>query len=216
MEKEAAVANSGSVPKDPKQHLVIWIAAVAAVVASCGAADQAATPVETATAFVEAYSALDLETATSYLAEDANLRLFNADSESLPVAFRWDEASGFKVLLDSCAETRTGPAGSVVRCDYDYHGIRSEEIGLGPYSGSWVDITVVDGKITSAFDHLEFESNGFSSELWEPFATWVAENHPDDVIVMYGDPSQSSLELTDESVALWEQRTREYVEELGG
>jgi hypothetical protein len=195
---------------------LVGIAAVAAIVISCGSADQAATPVETATAFVEAYGALDVDTAVSYLAEDADVQLFNAEPQGLPLAFSWDEATGFKVILDSCQETRTGPAGATVRCDYDYHAIRSEEIGLGPYGGSWLDLTVVDGKITSAFDHLEFSSNGFSSEMWDPFATWVAETHPDDVVIMYGDLSQSSLELTDESVALWEQRSREYVEEVGG
>jgi hypothetical protein len=180
---------------------------------ACAGAD---TPVETATAFVEAYGALDLDAAISYLAEDADLQLFNADTEELALAFRWDEATGFQLLLDSCMETSSGAARTTVRCDYDYHAIRSEERGLGPYSESWLDFIVVDGKIASVSDHLEFESNGFSSEVWEPFAAWVAANHPDDVLAMYGDSSQTSLEITDESVALWEQRSLEYVEDVGG
>ena len=206
---------SARVPKPPRRNLLIAVG-IAVVVVSCGATDQAATPVEIATDFVEAYGALDVETVASYLDEEADLQLFNADSEGLSMAFRWDQAAGFELLPGSCAETRTGPAGSVIRCEYDYHAIRSEEIGLGPYNGNWLDLTVVDGKITSAFDHLETSSNGFSSEMWEPFAAWVAENHPDDVITMYGDPSQTAMELTDEAIELWEERTREYVDVLGG
>lgn len=212
-----AISEPGTarVPKPLWRDLLIAFG-LAIVVISCGVADQTATPAEIATAFVEAYSALDVENAASYLAEDADLQLFNADSEGLPMAFRWDQAAGFELLLDSCAETRTGDAGSVVRCEYDYHALRSEEIGLGPYSGNWLDLTVVDGKITSAFDNLETSSNGFSSEMWEPFAAWMAENHPDDVITMYGDPSQTAMELTDEAIALWEERTREYVDVVAG
>lgn len=211
-----AISEPGSarMPKSLRRNLLIAVG-LAAVVVSCGAADQTATPVEIATAFVEAYGALDVETVASYLDEEADLQLFNADSDGLPMAFRWDQAAGFELLPDSCAETRTGPAGSVIRCEYDYHALRSEEIGLGPYSGNWLDLTVVDGKITSAFDHLETSSNGFSSEMWEPFAAWVAENHPDDVITMYGDPSQTAMELTDEAIALWEERTSEYVDVVG-
>lgn len=214
-------SRSTKVARDPRRNFVIGIAVVAAIVVGVlillrPLDDGPATPVEVATVFVEAYEVLDVDTASSYLAADANLHLFNANTEELPLAFSWDEATGFKILLDSCAETSSGPSGTTVRCDYEYHGIRSEEIGLGPYGGSWLDFTVLDGKIASGSDHLEFTLNGFSSEMWVPFAAWVAETHPDDVTIMYGDSSQTSPQITDESIALWEQRTREYVEVVGG
>lgn len=205
---------SARVPKPLRRNLLTAVC-VAVVIASCGGADQA-TPVEIATAFVEAYEALDVDAATSYLAADADVSLFNANTEGLAQAFRWDDAMGFQVLLDSCAETSSGALGTTVRCDYDYHAIRSEDIGLGPYGGNWLDFIVRDGEVVSVSDHLETTPNGFSSEMWDPFATWVAENHPDDVTVMYTDSSQGSPQLTEESTALWEQRTREYVDVLGG
>ena len=46
--------------------------------------------------------------------------------------------------------------------------------------------------------------------MWRPFATWVATNYPDDVEVMY-QPGGHGERLTRESIRLWEQHTREYV-----
>ena len=171
-----------------------------------------ASATEVAVAFVEAYANYDIDTAASYLAADVDLSNFDGSVEGTRGASRWEEASGFKVLLDSCEERITSAAGVSVRCTYNYHAIRSDEIGLGPYSGSWFDLTVQDGEIVSVRGNLVFIENRFSAEMWEPFADWVAENYPDDVIVMYTGLGQTMNRLTDESVALWEQRTREYVE----
>jgi hypothetical protein len=52
--------------------------------------------------------------------------------------------------------------------------------------------------------------------MWEPFAQWVAENHPDDVLVLYADSSQSLEMRTEESIPLWEQRIQEWAVEVGG
>ena len=40
--------------------------------------------------------------------------------------------------------------------------------------------------------------------------------YPEDAAVMYVDASHSIVRLSDESIRLWERRTREYVEEVGG
>jgi hypothetical protein len=169
-----------------------------------------------ATAFVEAYGAYDIDRAASYLAADADLSEFNGEVEGMRLQVRWQEATGFQVLLDSCARVNPAPFETSVRCTYYYHGIRSEEIGLGPYRGSWFDLRVLDGKIVSVSNDIEFISNGFSSEVWEPFAAWVAETYPEDVPIMYTDARQTMSQLTEESIALWEQRTREYVEVATG
>jgi hypothetical protein len=102
-------------------------------------------------------------------------------------------------------------------CPFDYHALRSDEIGRGPFSGSSFYVTVLNGEIVSASMQLEYASNGFSEQMWEPFAKWVSETYPEDAAVMYADwPSQSLQRMTGESIRLWERHTRGYVEEVVG
>ncbi|HKY48107.1 MAG TPA: hypothetical protein VJQ79_09040, partial [Acidimicrobiia bacterium] len=202
-----------------KRGLLVGIAAAAAIVVGVlvwvrpMVAPVAAAPVEVATAFVEAYAAFDADKAVSYLTDSAVAEFggFDGDLEDLPLGLRQGQAAGFQWLFDTCEVSGSSPSGALVRCAYAYHGIRSDEIGLGPYTGSWFDITVLDGKIVSVSDQIQYSSNGFSSEMWEPFASWVAETYPDDVAVMYKDSSQAVPSITEESNQLWELRTREYV-----
>ena len=160
--------------------------------------------------FVGAYAAFDVDQAASYLASDADLWL--SDLEQVRLENRLLESQGFQLLLDSCEQRRVTTDGIVVGCSWDFHAIRSDEMGLGPFSGSWFDLTVRDGEIVAAT--MNWGISEFSPQVWEPFAAWVAENHPEDVDIMY--VSFSNYRLTDESIALWEQRSREYAESVGG
>jgi hypothetical protein len=49
--------------------------------------------------------------------------------------------------------------------------------------------------------------------MWDPFAEWVSTNYPEDVAVMY-ESGFSDYQLTEESIRLWEQHTKEYVKEV--
>jgi hypothetical protein len=49
--------------------------------------------------------------------------------------------------------------------------------------------------------------------MWEPFAAWISSTYPKDAAVMYS-PWRSGAALTEESIRLWEQHTREYVKHL--
>ena len=101
-----------------------------------------------------------------------------------------------------CAVTR-GHAGR--------RAIRSDDIGLGPYTDNHWSLTVRDGKIVSAKQQIAYETNGFSKQAWEPFARWVSIYHPDDVLTMYVDDDKSMQQFTEDSNRLWEQRSIEYV-----
>lgn len=211
----------------PRRNLLIGIAAAAAVILigvlfvwqpteNAAVADQpAASAVEIATSFVEAYATYDVDRAASYLAADA-FGEFGGNLENMRLQNTWREATGFRELLDSCEEQTTLSSGTVVRCTYDYHALRSEEIGLGPFGGSYFDFTVLEGKIVSVSGAFDYITNGFSSQVWEPFADWVAETHPEDVLVLYTDRSQTMQRVTEDSIAVWEERTREYVTVVGG
>ena len=179
------------------------------------------TPQEVATGFVEAYGALDADQARAYLADDADIsglitsvgaEGMEGTPQELPLQISWLDASGYSQLLDSCRQTGSSSSGTVVRCTFDFGNLRSDEIGLGPWSGSYFDLTVRDGKVIRASEY--WETAGFSRQMWEPFARWVSRAYPEDAAVMYQDESHSGVRLTAASIRLWEQHTRGYVKEV--
>jgi hypothetical protein len=185
--------------------------------ATDAAQDTAADPaVDVAQGFVDAYGAFDTERAMTYLADAADVRglvrAYNEELEGtmdqLPLVLAWLEAIGHEQMLDSCAEQSSSAAGLVLRCTYDFHSFGSDERGLGPYHGSFFDLTVRDGEIVRAAGNVEISE--FSPQMWEPFFYWMDANHPDDAEVMYI-PSGNGARFTEESIRLWEQHIREYV-----
>jgi hypothetical protein len=175
---------------------------------------------EVATRFIEAYGAFDMEQAISYLAEDADIsglmtsvgaQNVEGTLEEFRLLISFLEAQGYKQMLNSCEELGSSASGTSLRCTFDYHAIRSDEIGLDPFSGSNFLITVHEGKIVRA--DKSFAVAEFSSQMWEPFASWVSTNHPEDAAVMYEDESYSGARLTEESIRLWERHSRGYAKE---
>jgi hypothetical protein len=182
------------------------------------------TAVTTATRFVAAYGAFDAAGAMTYLAGDADITnliesLSGQGAEGTPHEFRQMvslmEAAGYEQLLDSCEVASTVDSGTNVRCTFDYHFLRSDEIGLGPFSGGTFRLTVRDGEIVDATQYWSGVGEEFSPLVWEPFADWVSHAYPEDAFVMYAD-QQTAAQLSKESIRLWEQHTKEYAEEVGG
>ena len=164
-----------------------------------------------ATSFLEAYGAFDVEQARTYLADDATIASMT-EQDDLRLLLSYFEATGYRQTLNDCEGAGKSDSGSI-HCTFDFHGLRSGEIGRGPFGGSSFDLFVHDGKVARASQHWEIEK--FSLQMWEPFAGWVSTAHPKDAAVMYTDESHSNVRLTEESVRLWDARTREYVEEVG-
>ena len=131
---------------------------------------------------------------------------------------RWlsfNEATGFTIIPTSCEETGSSGRDTSVRCTFDFHGIRSEDIGRGPYSGSYLDLLVrltpqQWGSVRDASIYLETAE--FGPQMWVPFAEWVSTTYPEDVSVMYSNDDFTDYRLTPRSIQLWEQRTSEYAE----
>jgi hypothetical protein len=165
---------------------------------------------DVATNFVIHYGAFNADQAVSYLADDADLSGLGLEgTREFRLLLSFLEAQGYKQMLTSCEETGSLASGSVVRCSFDFHLIRSDEIGRGPFTGSYLDLTVRDGEIVRASVYWEIEK--FSPRMWEPFASWVSTTYPEDAAVMYTDGTYSNYRLTEESIRLWEKRSREYV-----
>ena len=160
---------------------------------------------ETARAVIDAENAYDADRMLTYFdAEPENL-------DELRLQMAWNQAVGSKKLNVHCAPQGESAvvAGNVIFCTYDYHSLRSDEIGFGPYAG-YSEFTILrDGKIGPAEQGItESASARFSSEMEETFHWWMSANHPADVAVMY---TGSEPRISEESIPLWEQRTREYV-----
>jgi len=177
-------------------------------------------PMEVATSFLEAYGAFDAEQAITYLADDADITKLigsvgaqgvEGTQEEFRLLVSLLEATGYKQMLISCEELGSSGGGTGVRCTSDYHNFRSEEIGRGPFSSVSFDLTVRDGEIERA--RQDFGIEEFSTQMWEPFASWVSKAYPADAAVMYEDGGTSGVRLTEESIRLWERHTRGYVEE---
>jgi len=170
--------------------------------------------VDVATGFVEAYGAFDAETAISYLADGADVSVAGGAGgvgealDEWPLNLSWWKAIGYEQMLDPCEVTGSSAAGTSVRCTLDYQSFGSEKIGRGPFTGSYWDLTVRDGQIVSGSQYCEIAN--FSPQMWEPFARWVSKTYPKDVAVMYAN-NLSDYRLTQKSIRLWEQHTKDYV-----
>jgi hypothetical protein len=170
---------------------------------------------DVAAQFLHQLSSFNQDRAVSYLADDADLSgmLDLEGPRELRSTLSWWQATGFKLMPTSCEETgKTSADGTWVTCDFDFHSLRSDEIGKGPYSGSYFDLAVRDGEIVRM--SMYFEIAELSPQMWEPFAAWVTTNYPEDVAAMYK-PSNfqplSDYRLTPESIRLWGRHTGEYV-----
>ena len=171
----------------------------------------AASAQDVVTAFLDAHVAFDAEEAITYLTDEAVVQTWG-DAESFRLEHALLEAQGYQEIVTGCEPQ--SDAGIVdIRCYYDFHGIRSAELGLGPYSGNYWDFIVKDGKITHAGQAIAYATNGFSPQMWNPFARWVSATYPDDVPKMYT-KLKGGYVLSEESVRLWGQHTREYVQEV--
>lgn len=180
-------------------------------------------PVVVAASFVRAYGFFDAEQAIAYLARDADISEITGSVSAqgadgtlgdFRLLLSLLEAQGYKQRLQSCEELGSSAAGTTVRCGFDFHAIRSDQLEPGPFSGSYFDLTVRDGEIVQASTTWEIQK--FSPQVWEPFARWVSADHPRDAAVMYDDVTQSGARLSEKSIRLWEQRSREYVEVKAG
>jgi hypothetical protein len=176
---------------------------------------------EVATGFIQAFGALDEDRAVTYLGEDANVSSvigwLGAKGDEGPLAefrllFSLLEAQGYTQTLDSCEEVGSSNSVTTLRCTYDFHSLGSNEIERGPFSGSSFDLIVHDGEIAHAVVTMDIEE--FGPQMWDPFADWVATNHPEDVALMYEDETQSLERVTEESIRLWRRHVRGYVQHV--
>jgi hypothetical protein len=192
--------------RQTEESFQLWEQHLAEYVATARAA------AEVARGFVEAYGAFDAERVLSYLAVDADITGMTElpTAEGLRLSLAWLEAVGHQQMISSCDQVVISAFGIGIRCPYDFHSFGSDELGRGPFRGSFFDLTVRDGKIVRA--SVVDDLSEFSPQMWDPFATWMDANYPADADVMYDDPGRNGPRRTEESIQLWEQHIQEYVD----
>jgi len=166
--------------------------------------------------FVDAFASFDIERAESLLADDAEVHIWSTSTgkDVWRQGFRWLEAVGAKLILHSCRLTGASALGTLVECAFDWQTLHSEELGYGPYVGGLFMFTVDDEKVV--WVRQSSASDQFGVEMWDPFAAWVRRTHPEAAPVMYADwPDQRWESLTPRSIELWEELSREWVQEQG-
>jgi hypothetical protein len=169
---------------------------------------------EVAKNFFAAYGAFDADRAITYLADDADLSGIGAKGiREFRLLLSYLEAVEYRQLQVSCLDVGSSSLETYVHCTYDFHSNGSDQIGRGPYSGTSIHFTVRDGKIVRA--SMYWELGKYASQMWYPFKEWVSTNYPKDVAVMYDDTYTGDYALTPNSIRLWKQHTREYLEQVG-
>jgi hypothetical protein len=174
----------------------------------------APTPIDIATAYLEAYAAFDVEAVASMLADDAEVRPWEAHVQlrEWEPDLRYLQAAGFLLIIGECREQPSLSEGSSVECPYKAQGLGSDQIGEGPFGGSSFRLVVADGHVV--WSDMGFNFSEFGSTMWFPFQNWILENHPGDYAVLYVDEFLSRQ--TDDAIALWEERVADYVEYVDG
>lgn len=144
-----------------------------------------------------------------YLADDALVSEPFQSAQELQWSLAWERATAWREMIDPCAQTGADAAGTIIECPFTFHGLRSEEVGLGPFTGNNWRFRVRDQKITDAQWNFNIDT-GFSDQRWEPFEEWVSSTYPTDAAIIYDSESHTHGRNTTEAMALWELRTREY------
>ncbi|HEY7668691.1 MAG TPA: hypothetical protein VIE12_11285 [Actinomycetota bacterium] len=180
--------------------------------------DETAAALTAARGFFDAFAAFDAEGAMAYVADDADLSgvidySLPADTAGLAKMLAVLEAWDYRQTITTCGAASPiatiGDDGYDVQVDCGFAFTALAELDRGPFPGGTFTFTVHDGQIVSA--SLDWDTEEFSPEVWEPFAAWVSTTHPQDAAVMYADETLSNFRFSDRSSRLWHRNAQAYV-----
>lgn len=175
---------------------------------------RAASPLDIATAFIEARNGYDGAAVAILFAEGGGISGELASRvDQYPQIADFEQATGWVYRLGTCASQPS--ATDIVRldCEYEWENDWTRALGLDPIDGNSLAFRITDGKIRLLTN--TFRLDGFE-EPWNEFMGWVEQNHPEDVPRMIDQGSIPGLllapPLIDETaIELWDSHTREFV-----
>ena len=167
--------------------------------------------IQVATNLFDAYDANDADGMLALMTRDAITPEWTSVDNVRDDA-RWREAVGWTETRRQCAPDGK-PVGDLVylRCDFALDALGSEQLGRGPFEGGYWAVHVRRGKVVSLTSEFPYTTNGFSTDMWEPFEAFVSENYPEDHGVMYEDETAEAGRPDSESLQLWEQHIADYI-----
>ena len=163
---------------------------------------------EIARDFLDAYGAFGADRAIALLTDTAVAEAWDSE-EGFRLELSRHQAIGYEQTIKDC-QPQSHAGGVEFRCAFDLQALRSDELGLGPYTGNDWYLTIRDGKVVSAWFEWAYDTNGFNDQIWAPFHEWISAEHPNDVATMY--ENAATPRTTAGSVPLWRRRTTEYVQ----
>jgi hypothetical protein len=171
--------------------------------------------IHTATSFVDAIHFYNLPQARRLLAPGATFA-GALSAKGWPETMRFFQDTGGQIDPGTCRlSNRVGQPGIMVDCPYSYQLMRSADLGLGPYTGSHFRISTRRARVIRVYMWHRTDTNGWSRQMWTPFATWIDTFHHQDGPRMYPDwPKQGHFPDTNQAIQLWAHRTRQFVHYL--
>ena len=172
-----------------------------------------AAPEEIARGFLDAYGDYDAERAMTYLTDDA-IASIAFTPEELALTLAMMEAHRWKQTITGCEQQGDSPDGVTIRCTFDLHLLGSDQLGLGPYSDNYWDLTIRDGRIVV---HVAWSSRSTPTE--SPRCSTPSPSGSPPSTPTTSTPcsrrTRRMFRLTEDSVRLWAQRVPEYVAAVG-
>lgn len=166
--------------------------------------DQPTRAEEIASAYADAWVSGDLD-AMRDLGPDA------VGTATDPALLRWQDAVGWAVRPEPCAELGASRRGIQVGCVFAVDLLGSAELGLGPFPYQVLLISVVDGVVAQAGYDID-GIGGRTAAIWDPFRTWVAQNAPEQGPRLFVDwPEAETPALTADAASLWRQAVESFL-----
>ena len=159
-----------------------------------------------ATGFVDAFVAGDADALPSYLAPGVE----PWTGWRLQIR-RNQDAWGVAHVLEPCRVVDEIRTGTLVRCPYSMHLLRSEAAGLGPFGdNAFVILVDQQGEIASADNEITWTTNGIKDYI-NTVRDWLRVQHPDDFDFLTQDEATLSEDDWPRWSRLWERYSLEYV-----
>jgi len=195
--------------------VVVTVAGVALLIVSeDDESRQPATPLDLATAFIDARNGYDGEAVALLFEEGAEIEgELVSRVDQYPQVAAFEQATGWEYRLISCAPQPSATETIHLDCEYQWENDWTGALGLDPIDGNSLTFRITNGRFQTLTNTFRLE--GFE-EPWNEFMGWVEQNHPEDVPRMVDQESFPGLllapPLLDETaIELWESRTREFV-----
>lgn len=164
------------------------------------------TPVDLAYRIIEARNAFDADALADVLG--SALYEGNRELDELIPLMQWREAYDWRLVDPTCEQTTV----SSVVCSYTVTNRLTRHAGLEGEVDGTMYLIYTSGALSSVSE--EFNIGQYSTRAFEPFRSWVNQNHGGAAEKMW-DTSLGAIspQLTDESIRLFDEMLTEYTGE---